>query len=141
MGLGFAVEVVRVRRAVREADSDNVYKYRKNIVSIEARLRAPVCGKRMIIAQRRGSRMSILTLCKEDGHFGKSIIPKAQYIQYANQNSTGWQLVPSGSFPLKGAAYHCFSLDMAVSINLRRLNLIGLQRSQHVPYVPMYWDY
>jgi hypothetical protein len=78
MGLGFGVEVVRVRRAVREADSDNVYRYRKYIVSIEARLRAPVCGKRMIIAQRRGSRMSILTLYKEDGHFGKSIIPKAQ---------------------------------------------------------------
>lgn len=77
MGLGFAGEVVKVRRAVREADSDNVYKYRKYIGSIEARLRAPVCGKRMIIAQRRGSRMSIFTLC-EDGHFGKSIIPKAQ---------------------------------------------------------------
>lgn len=78
--MGFAVEVVRVRRAVREADSDNMYKYRKYVVSIEARLRAPVCGKRMIIAQRRGSRMSILTLlCKDEGHFGKSIIPKAQY--------------------------------------------------------------
>jgi hypothetical protein len=100
MGLGFVVEVVRVRRAVREADSDNVYKYRKYTVSIEARLRAPVCGKRMIIAQRRGSRVSILTLCKEDGHFGKSIIPKAQYSKYANQNSTLWQLVPKREWKL-----------------------------------------
>ena len=126
MGLGFAVEVVRVRRAVREADSDNMYKYRKYVVSIEARLRAPVCGKRMIIAQRRGSRMSILTLlCKDEGHFGKSIIPKAQY---GTLTKIAQVAAPSGSLPLKEAAYHCFSLDISTYSYMRSSQLQQIAR-------------